>query len=383
MKATIRRAVISVCWVGVAIATGCGSSNDDGSGSGNVSIVFKSSALSSALRLERLANAPSSGTNCSASVDGSPVTGKCYSPLRVAGFFSSASLSSTTGGAPVRLLGGGDHLHGFADIFRHEAFDLKTQVAMVGDDNIQDGSGGPYNLLSLNSQAIEYSFEAKVGGTDKVYTVRTFFADSIPSVGSTLSSCGLLEGELADADLYGTLYSSIAARRGDILVCIKTSTSAACADSDFVWVDAAGSTHATRPGSPLQLTGTYLTSTPSCVAGERPDISWSSTDFVASLSSAVSVSASFDGGTKIYSSGGSTGNKLTVTVDVSSAESLFVPSGAAAVADLSNVASEAVLLQNLDKILLKPIYVSNAKSSAANSGDAALSATVSLSISNE
>jgi hypothetical protein len=366
------------------VACGGGSEEDPSSASGSVKVTLSSSTLGSSLLISSsgvVRPYVGSGTNCSVTVESTTTTGKCYTPLRVGGFFDSASLSSTMGGLPVRVLGGGDKYHGMQDIFRHEAFNLASPIELEGDDNIQDGTASSYNLLSLRAQALEYQFSAVVGGSTKYYTVRTFFADSKPSESAVLTGCSLTTGELSQADTYGDLYSGISAKRGDIMVCIQSTATAECAASDFKWVDTSGNTYTTRPSTPLQLGGTYFANAPSCSQGSgHAEITWGSSDISASLGTSVAVSAVIDRGTKTYTVGGNSGTQLNVAIDIVATDSLFIPSAATTVTDLSSVSSEAVLLQNLGSILLKPVFKNDSRSQPTDSGDAALNCTISLSV---
>lgn len=342
--------------------------NSPGGGDSKINLLLTSSDLSTS-SLTR------SGSNCSVTYESTTVTGKCYTPLKVSGFFNKATLGSTSGGDPVRLLGGGS-TSGLEAVFKKAAFDLSTSPTLEGDDNIEDG-GGTYNMMSLSIQGLEIAFEAEA--TNKVYRVRIPFTTNPPSANSTFSTCGL-DGGTTEADTLGTLWSGITATAGDVLVCIKSAISETCEDTDFQWVDGSGNLQSTRPGSPKQVTGTHLLTADSCTAGsEHPDITWGNATFDVSLSSSVSVSASRgDSGTKTYTVGSQSGRTLTATIDVDTANILFVPTAALA-ADLSSQ-TQAAILGNIENILLKSIYTNAHKSTAASSSDGMLSATVTLAV---
>lgn len=376
-----------LCLGGMALITlSCSQSSSNSSG--NLKISFTSSSLASAssLRLKdmdaHLAVSVSSGTSCQMTVESTTTTGKCYTPLKVGGFFDQASLANTSGGMPVRLLGGGEKYYGFQDIMRHEAFDLASSLQLDGDDNIQDGTAASYNKLTMRVQSLFYQFEASVGGSTKYYTVRVFLADSKPSESTTLTGCsGLSAGALAEADTYGDLYAGISAKKGDVMVCIQSTAAATCSASDFKWVDSSGITYATRPTPPLLLSGAHLTNTPSCTySADRPDITWGSSDIAVSLAQVVTVSATQSGGVKTYKVGSSSGTALTAAIDITATHSIFIPDSASAVTNLSTVSDEATLLQNLNKIFFKPIFKNNSRTSISDSGDAPLSGTVTLTV---
>lgn len=370
--------------IGLAVfSAACGkddSGGGSGSGSGNVNIAVKSSAFSALARSKAKYSALS--TNCS--VQNGAATGKCYTPTRVAGNFNMASLGSTYGGVPVRLLGGGEKYHGLDDVFRTAPFDLSESVFIDGDDNIQDGGGGPYNMVTLHAQALETQFLA----AGKYFTVRLFFVGQPPSSESVFSSCGLDSGTLEGMDEKGVLYSGMPSgiQAGDILVCIKDTQGAICADSDFQWVnDSSGyALSSTRPSTPVRLTGSYFQSLSNqCSQGsEHPDLTWGGTDLYASLATPISVSASFSEGTKIYTSGSASGSTLDVTVDLNVENSIFVPSSAIASFESTDYATDGPTVRgNLDQILLKQVYEYNARSSSSQVIESMLSATVSLAIS--
>lgn len=337
-----------------------------GGGVGNIDLVLRSTDISP-LRMF-------AGSGCNVSTDaGGNESGLCYTPIEVKGIFNQANLGSTTGGAPVRLLGGGTAT-GLSEVFKKAAFDLKTSPALDGDDNIQDG-GGTYNIVTLRVQALELAFLGTSAA--KVYRVRIPFTTTPPSANTTFSTCGL-GGGITDADTLGTLYSGVTAFAGDILVCVKASTSELCADTDFQWVDGAGALSSSRPGSPKRLAGVYLATADSCSAGaQHPEVTWGSAGLDVMLTAPVSVSAVFAGGVKQYTVGSQTGSKLTVSLDVDLAQSIFVPTSAIN-GDLA-AATENQILQNIDAILLKPIYVKNRKTNAApGTGDMTATATLTV-----
>ncbi len=335
------------------------------SNTGTMSIVLKSTSLATRSR---------TGTACNPTVNGAPEGGLCYTPLSVLGYFNQASLSSTGGGAGVRILGGGSTV-GLEGVFKKTAFDLKTPPTIPSsDDNIQDGTAASYDILSISLQAIEVVFEAE--STPKYYHMRIPLVNTPPSTSSVFSGC-LTSQENSSADEYGTLYGSTNALAGDILICIKTSATDTCADTDYQWVTG-GALSATRPGSPERLTGAQLITADSCTPGaEHPEVTWGYGTIDILLDSPVSVTATNGGGGKTYTSGGVSGSRLTVTLDIDTNLSLF-ESVNGLVTDLS-LATQNQILTNIAKIQLKPIYIRNNASSAVTSGDMEASATLTVS----
>lgn len=371
-------ALATVLW-GCSGSKGGDSSQGGGSAASNVDLVLLSSSLSSSLNASADRYAAMAGTNCSVTTDvGGTETGKCYSALQIKGYFNSLTLGATSGGAGVRLLGGGS-LTGLEAVFSRAAFDLKTSPAIEGEDNIQDGTSSSYNLMTIKIQALEYSFVGT--SANKYYHVRIPFVTTPPSASSVYANCGL-GGGLAEADTLGTLYPNLTAYPGDILVCIKNTSSETCADADYQWVESSGATASVRPSSPLRLTGNYLyVEDETCdMSGATPSVNWGAVGLDILLQSPVSVSASINGGVKTYTSGGTSGNKLTVNIDIDSDGAIFVPSSAIG-PDLSS-ATESQILQNLASIQVSAIYVKNRKNNGApGTGD--LSASVSLSVTSE
>ncbi len=347
-------------------------SQSPGGGSSSLAIVLKSTQL----LLGRPPVSPKSraGSACSFTYESTTVIGRCYTPLSVKGFFSQATFGKIAGGAPVRILGGGT-LVGFEDIFHKAEFDLSTAPSIDGEDNIQDG-GGTYNYVSMRTHALEYSFEAEASA--KIYHVRIPFTGTPPSSNSTYSSC-LTSGELTQADTLGTLWSSITAQAGDILVCIKATEDEVCAASDYQWVDGGGNLQSTRPGAPKRLTGSQLLTADACTAGiDHPDVTWGGSDLMIRLGSDVTVSAAITGGTKTYTTASGSGTMLTLTIDVDSTGSLFVPDASISY-DLDS-AVESTILGTIETILPIPVYVSNNKATAATGNEGMFSGTATLSV---
>lgn len=341
-------------------------SSSDSSTSGNLNIILKSSDLARSSR---------AGTSCSVSYESSTVLGKCYTPLSVKGVFNAASLGSTSGGGPVRILGGGTET-GLESVFKQASFDLETSPSISGDDNIQDGSGGSYNMASLSIQALEVAFVAESGA--KVYRVRVPFVSTPPSSNASFFAC--LDTPADIVDPLGTIWSGVTASPGDILVCIKSSETETCAASDYKWLDGAGALQSSRPGSPKRLVGTYLTTAESCTSGaDHPDVTWGSASLDIGLSQSVTISAAFgDGGVKTYTTDSGSGSKLTISLDIDTTESLFVPD-AAFTSDLAATLQTAIL-SNIEKILLKSVYINNNKATAATASGARLNAVATLTV---
>lgn len=318
------------------------------------------------------------GTSMGGPVCGSNPQGKCYTPKAIRGHFNQLSLSAS------RLLGGGDKYHGLESIFRTGYFDFAKPVFLDGDDNLQDGQTSSFNMVSMSVQSIEYQFLA----AGKYFNVRIPMV-TIPAAQDPQFQGCIDEGGLGESAKYTKLYAEgIKVTAGDILVCIKDAETSECKDAEYSWVDSSGnltSMTATRPDSPLRLTGSYAFNKSSCTAGaDHPDVTWGNLDFYASASSALGVTAKIEAGKKIYTKGTETGNTLDVTVAFDMSNQLFVPNAAATAFASSDYSTYgATIRQNLDKIMLRQIYQYNTRTSSSanidsdNMGSATVTATVS------
>lgn len=345
--------------------------NDSDDESSSVNLKIKSTSLEAARGVR-------SRAACSMTVDSATDNGYCYTPYSVSAYISKASLSSSTGGPPVRVLGGGDAYSGFDEIFRHNLMDLRQVPDIDSDDNIQDGVSASYNLVSFDVRAMETVFIATAA--DKYFHVRHFFVDQPAMGGSEYSSCGMTDSEEALVDSKAQLWTGFTSvRRGDLLVCIKATEDETCAAGDYQWVDSNGDLQSARPGSPKQITGTYLLSDTSCsVSGETTSLEWGYAQLMFNLNDAISITAAINGGTKTYTSGGSSGTQMTFTVDIDTANSLY----ATQASGLSNLATatEAEVLDDIENLMLKPIYVEKTKSNASSTNSTGVNATVTVSL---
>ena len=291
---------------------------------------------------------------CTVSVNGGTENGNCFTPTSVSAHFSSASLSDT-----VKIVGGGDKYHGLESVFRTERMDLNAAPRIEGDDNLQNAAGSSFNELSFAVRAMETVFTGTAGG--RVFRVRHFFVDQPPSSSSTFSarSCGFNSENFKLMDRLGRLYEGSAAepRRGDIMVCVKDAGES-CAETDYRWVEG-GSLVGARSANTKRLAGALLTSSEVCPVGGA-DTAWSALTLAFGLTTPVSLSARVEGGKKIYTTAdGKSGTRLTVTVEIPLTDSLFLHH-TASMSDLAT-ATEPQILANLDKLMLKPVYVMNTR----------------------
>lgn len=385
----LRISAFSVLLAGILLKVvacgGDGKKADSGSGSsngGNTNVKVTSAdamMISSALApsLTEGCDCSTPGTSMGGPVCGSNPQGKCYTPSAIRGHFNVLMAGS-------RLLGGGDKYHGLESVFRTGFFDFSKPVFLDGDDNIQDGSVSSQNIVTMSVQSLEYQFLA----AGKYFNVRIPMV-TIPAAQDPQFIGCIDEGGLGESAKYTALYADgINVSAGDILVCIKDTQITVCKDADYNWVDSSGNLtamSATRPASPLRLTGSYAFNKSSCQSGaDHPDVTWGSMEIYASSSAALGITASIEGGKKIYVKGTESGNALDVTVSFDMSNQLFVPNvAAAAYASSDYAASGATIRQNLDKIMLRQVYQYNTRSSASvnidsdNMGSATITTVVS------
>lgn len=325
---------------------------DSSSGSSNIDLIFSSSQLGLASLSPVLGGQFLASEACQLSLGSQTVQGVCTTPLGMSGSFNAARLYNPVGGSvPVRLLGGGNE-SGLEAVFKYAAFDLSTTPTIDGDDNIQDGSASAtYTSMYLTAQYLEYAFTATPDS--KVYRVRTFFASSKPSDEEAFQASGCrVSSSLGEADSIGTLFADLEAQAGDILVCVKNSADATCADTDFQWVASDGTLSSTRPATPKQQSSGALFTESSCSS----DTDWGYAKINIAFPEAISISAAFgDGGVKTYTVDGSSGTKLNFKIDIDLENALFVPSSSG-ISDFA-LANEPAILNNISDILPKSFYI--------------------------
>ncbi|MCJ8277630.1 MAG: hypothetical protein MJK18_12370 [Bdellovibrionales bacterium] len=194
----------------------------------------------------------------------------------------------------------------------------------------------------------------------------------------------------------GDLYSAPDGfQQGDILVCQKALSSQTCADNEFQWINATnGVLSSTRPANPVQLTGTFAFQDNSCNS-PGGDLVMGGTNFQVNLNPAIRVSKTRDAEDCLFSynlqsncittgiSAGSctdtavNGFGIDVAMDFNLTNSIFSLN----TVDLDNDL-EAAILQNLDEVLPKPLYIENNKVAQGTGDNTQIEATVSITIDN-
>ncbi len=338
---------------------------DGGGGASSTAIVLRSSTLAgghvsaASLRPQGGPAASVEGTAagpCRVSIDGPhSVEGFCTTPLRVRGTANEISVSGPSH-APTRLLGGGDH--GIEGIFGYRKFDLAAGSKLGGEDNVADVET-EFNELKVHWNHIETTFEA----AGRVFTVRhVVFSEPIFDE-AAFEGCIGDPGERARFEKAGRLFPSIAAKRGDVLVCVKDTAADVCADADFAWIDRTTSAFVkARPSNPARLEGAFFTSKPSCRAGKEPreaDFTMPVFQLRAKITTPFWLSSKFvDGGKRLYryrdASGSKSGSTLTLTFDFDMGRSLFWES------DPTKV-DEKALAEHIGRAMLVPLRAANGR----------------------
>jgi hypothetical protein len=346
----------------------------ESSGTSNLNLSLKSSKVT-ALTLLAATEGCSCGTPGTG--NGGPLCdgggdGKCYSPTAFKGYFNLMNISSISGGY-ARLLGGGNKYHGLEAVFRTAYFDVTKSVFFDGDDNIQDNTTtSAFTMGNIDMQAVDYQFSA-VG---KYFNIRVP-AITFPVVSDPKFVGCIDEGGLSESVKYVKLYSTTQTiSAGDILVCLKTTKTAACTDAEYLWIDkSTGAISPTRPSTPVRFSGSAFGNPSSCKAGaDHPEVNWGSVSFLIGMDATpVSVTAAFSGGKKTYTSGGVSGNTMDVTIDLDASNQIFVPQSlvTAFTTTTENSSYETEILKNLSVLTLRGLYDHNTRASTSTNIDKA------------
>lgn len=316
-----------------------------------------------------------------------PVSGKCLTPINVGGSFSVARLSSSLGGPPARILGGGTEI-GLNDIFKRGFFDLlKPFTIDSSEDNLESVSGQSFNLFWVESQVVETTFLA----ASKVFHVRTYFVDQPPASDVYFDSCHFSVDEQSEMNSKGTIYtdSRQGIRAKDILVCIKDHLSDTCAETDYQWVDSSGVLQSTRPAAsePKQIvTHQRYYTTSVCIPNvdfTPKSMSWGHGDIAFSLSTPVTIEAAYaDRGEKTYTYAGKSGTKIHFEVVTDTDGALFIAGSTGLSGGDPATWQQSDVLQNIDRIQFKPLGWASGLSNPTASGPlgGAVSATLNIAV---
>jgi hypothetical protein len=260
--------------------------------------------------------------------------GQCLTPINMSGKASTISVASSTanGEGPARLFGStvGAISTGQYGTLEISEFDFASPIAMQGESNVYDADDDEdWDLITVYVAYLD--IQAKLKG--KYWTVRYAFVDQVPSDNTTISTCvdeHYLESMEENANVLDT-DTEETFQNGDLMVCIKDTATAACADTDFQWLNTDTDTLvSTRPTNPFQHEWADEAET-SCDAseGEGYSIQLGGYDLYASTT-AFNLSAEFEACQQMFSytdpdtDDVSTGNTLGATFDYDMEESVFI-----------------------------------------------------------
>lgn len=321
------------------------------------------------------------GVSCSV-MDGNPAVGNCYTPHNMSGTFNKATITNFAGGKTARLLGGGSKYHGLEDVFRQAKFDLSQTIFMDGDDNLQDNGQVTYTGVAIDTKYLDIVHNVM----GKYIHVRYMFVDQPATLGAAISGCSLDVSTLAEVAVKGLLWTgATGVYAGDILACVKATSTEVCANTDYQWIDSSTGALLSTRSNPLRLAGSYTMDSTTCSnSGSYPDMNWGGIYLYSQLNSSVTINAAFDRGQKIYTSGSSMGHTMNMTLGIDTAASVFVPSSLISVYESQDYNSDgATFLKNLDKITLRQIYEYNNRQSVSTviSGSSMFDANLTIAIS--
>ncbi len=362
----------------LVLAQACSDSGDDG-GRDSTSTSNIDLLLVNTNGAKKGFTAQAASTSCEVrdnDANGAPTTeesGYCFTPVNILGSISSVVIGDF-GSAGVRLLGGGNE-SGLDAVFGFNLFDLLNAEAFDGDDNIQDNALSRITGTSLSYYHIESVFAA----AGEIWHVRYFFFNSSPSLASPFLGCNVGTDELGRLDeAAGELFTDVNFQKYDIMACLEATGVTCENESDFKWIDADDADYSlvsTRPTNPLQLKN-LSNAAPANIFGQDdacsmgsnyPEYTFASMDIEFDVTNSPgSLSAAIDSGEKTYTYNGTTGNKLTATLEFDLTNMMFYPQSASLGTDLGATTTsnyKKTIRQNLNKILPKGLVVKKNRAS--------------------
>lgn len=396
-----------------AVLIGCGGSSkpiDVASSTGLVSVVVKSSTLmppgpsvsNTPVLLDSIQS--QAATACSLTIGGVVHTGKCITPLKMVAKVHRVGITKPQVGVQLLSLSSapaGSGLDGPFGVLGLASFDFSNPVARrndYSDDGLANQVGNlvfDNVVVELGALQVQLDFSSNANITNKYWTVRYPFVDQQLQSNSTFIACALSSSILSlFTNASNWLYPSPTGfKKGDILLCEKSSASATCADSEFLWVDAAsGLTLSSRPSTPLMLFGSRLFTGDSCDPSRiQSKVTFGYGPALRALvaSPFLLTKATANGKTSyIHNTGCSissgtctgvavTGSTVTATLDFALTGSIF----SNGTVDI-DTAAEVNLRKHLNKTLFKSIYIDANKTDSIAGSDPGVSAVVSISLTN-
>lgn len=386
------------------------SEDSSSSKTSNIALLISTSnsLLNQSLHIKQNTNSSTKMLNaCNVTIGASSHSGNCFTPLSVKAKSAQLNAGSSLGGIPIRLLNftasatnsGLDSPFGILGVAPFDFSNPQAITNTYSEDNIQDGTVSTiYNRIIVDMRSLEMTIEIPSSNTNvssKFWTIRYPFIPQDLTTITGYSDCASQDPHIAElaTSALGKIYSSPSSFSiGDVLLCQKSLSTDTCLDSDFEYINSTdGTTSTTRPSTPVQLTGSYLLAhSSSCsITGTNPSLSLGYINFESNLANGFKAEKTNTNGNYSYdiSSGcesSSTcnsgvlrqGNTATITISYDMIQSVFAPSDI----DL-NTETEANLKKNLHRILLKPLYVINNRTSEGNGNSPELNSTINFELS--
>ena len=344
-------------------------------------------------------------TSCTLANGDVNASGECVTPVSMSAKVTQLNLGHANGGVPGRLIqfnagpGGYDGPQGVLGLAEYDFADSAQATNPYSDDNFGE-SEAFFNTVTLQMGSIDVKLNVAADSTNPYWTIRYSFYPQNPADDSNLTSCisadtGLQSAVQSSGDIFS---APDGFQAGDIMVCQKSSSTAACADSDFQFIDSAdGSLSSTRPSSPVALDGTYLWGgeNNSCNEQDGGNISLEiqPVNFQTRLATGSEVKIyktrsandclfQYTYNTTCTSTSNTAGScssadtqafGIDASVDFDLTDAVFVPSSI----DLDSTATTTIL-QAMDQILPRPIYFEEFKTAQGTGYTTGVSATVTI-----
>jgi len=291
--------------------------------------------------LHFLVSAEEETTNCHVGNQTEGADGQCLTPINITGKAASIGLGVRNGAVPVRLVGAnlgqiGLDQYGALEV---SPYDLANPLSMTGTSSVEDAeeTDTQWDTLIVYTAYMDIKSQIK----QQFWTVRLAFVSQQPADEADIQTCvdeHYLEAITQNSGLLPAGETSGTYRRGDTLLCKKSTMDEACADADFQWLDLdTGTLVSTRPNNPLQNAWADQTEI-TCTSSEEAqtldqgyDLGIGGYDMLASLDAAFGLSAEWgDACQKTYTYTNlttgtvQTGNTLSANFDFDMSDSIFL-----------------------------------------------------------
>ncbi len=333
--------------------------------------------------------------NCHVANQTEGADGQCLTPINITGKASSIGLGVRNGAIPVRLVGAnlgqiGLDQYGALEV---SPYDLANPLSMTGTSNVEDAEDANTEWDTLLVYTAYMDIKAQI--KQQFWTVRLAFVSQQPAEETDVQTCvdqHYLEAITQNSGLLPAGETTGTYRRGDTLLCKKTTVDETCVDADFQWLDLdTGTLISTRPANPLQNAWADQTEI-TCTSSEESqtlahgyDLGIGGYDMLASLDEAFKLSAEWGGScqkTYTYTNPTTgtvqTGNTLSANFDFDMSDSIF----------LNNIMDGTLTHSSDAEILtafsLKQMYLRSLEENPETTGvEAYLSVSANLSVSQD